>query len=284
MEYSHSNLSPEAQKLLLCLAPFSGFILRRFISEYSQQLQKLEQFKDYPFEQFDQAIQEAINWGLLSPIDENYPAILAIQPVLPYFLKNKLKEDDSITEGLQEGFKNHYRALAATYQQSMESKDAQKRQLGISISRLEYENLYNALQICLQKQDSITIFQCLERYLLSINDYQACLKLDELVCQTIVNYSAEAKEQKLGNDIIVAFGQRANNYFSTKQYEKARESYLETIKLIQTLDFIEEQDKQNFRATIYHQLGMVAQDLREYEQARQYYQQALDITIKYGDR
>ncbi len=66
VEYSHSNLSSEAQKLLLCLAPFSGFINRIFIPNYSQELQKLELFKDYPFEQFDNAIQEAINWGLLT--------------------------------------------------------------------------------------------------------------------------------------------------------------------------------------------------------------------------
>ena len=99
VEYSHSNLSPEAQKLLLCLAPFSGFIFRGAIPDYSKELQKLEQFQDYPFEQFDQAIQEAINWGLLSQ-DENSPALLTIQPVFPYFLKNKLKEDDSLNEGL----------------------------------------------------------------------------------------------------------------------------------------------------------------------------------------
>jgi tetratricopeptide (TPR) repeat protein len=33
-----------------------------------------------------------------------------------------------------------------------------------------------------------------------------------------------------------------------------------------------------------HQLGMVAQELREWEQARSYYQQALEIFIEYGDR
>ncbi len=283
VEYSHSNLSPEAQKLLLCLAPFSGFIFRGAIPDYSKELQKLEQFQDYPFEQFDQAIQEAINWGLLSQ-DENSPALLTIQPVFPYFLKNKLKEDDSLNEGLQEGFKNHYQSLASLYQQFMQSKDAQEKRLGIYFSRLEYENLYNALQICLQNQDSMNIYGCLATYLLAINDYQTCLKLEELICQTIVNYSAEAKEQKLGNGIIIVFFQRANSYYMTKQYLKARDSYLELIELLQTLDYIEEQEKQDFRAKIYHQLGMVAQEMREYQQARRYYQQALDLNIEFGAR
>ena len=97
---------------------------------------------------------------------------------------------------MREGFKNHYKWLASDYQTFIKSKDAQDRQIGIFYSRLEYENLYNGLQICLQKQESIEILECLETYLLAINDYQSCLKLDELVCETIVNYSAEAKEQK----------------------------------------------------------------------------------------
>ncbi|MEQ8996593.1 MAG: tetratricopeptide repeat protein [Coleofasciculus sp. B1-GNL1-01] len=37
-------------------------------------------------------------------------------------------------------------------------------------------------------------------------------------------------------------------------------------------------------ASTYGQLGNVAVELREYEQAKQYYQQALDIWIEFGDR
>jgi hypothetical protein len=68
VEYSHSNLSPDAQELLLCLAPFSGFIDRSDIPNYAEELQKLEPFKDYAFDKFDAAIQEAISWGLLSAL------------------------------------------------------------------------------------------------------------------------------------------------------------------------------------------------------------------------
>ena len=68
VEYSHSNLSQEAQRLLLCLAPFSGFIDRSDLPNYARQLQQLEPFQDYDFSLFDGAIQEAIHWGLLEPI------------------------------------------------------------------------------------------------------------------------------------------------------------------------------------------------------------------------
>ncbi|MEB3180163.1 MAG: CHAT domain-containing protein [Nostocaceae cyanobacterium] len=112
VEYSHSNLSADAQKLLLCLAPFSGFIHRCVLPNYIAELQKLEPFQNYAFDKFDEAIQEAINWGLLSGMNltpnltPNPPLLpgeglgvrlLTIQPVFPYFLKSKLETVDEAT-------------------------------------------------------------------------------------------------------------------------------------------------------------------------------------------
>ncbi|MCL1490492.1 MAG: CHAT domain-containing protein [Pseudanabaena sp. Salubria-1] len=147
VEYSHSNLSLDAQRLLICLAPFTGFINRDFISNYAEQLQKLEPFQDYDFANFDAAIQEAINWSLLEGMDEAN-RLLTIQPIFPYFLKTKLASlDEATRKALQEGFKNYYQGLAESYNQLMQSKDPQERQLGIFFCRLEYENLYNALLV-----------------------------------------------------------------------------------------------------------------------------------------
>ena len=38
------------------------------------------------------------------------------------------------------------------------------------------------------------------------------------------------------------------------------------------------------QASTYHQLGSVAEEQRQWEQAEQYYQQALQIKIEYNDR
>ncbi len=45
VEYSHSNLSPEAQKLLLCFAPFSSFIDRSEIPNYRRTTTKVRAIK-----------------------------------------------------------------------------------------------------------------------------------------------------------------------------------------------------------------------------------------------
>ncbi len=285
VEYSHSNLSSDAQKLLLCLAPFSGFIDRSDIPNYAEELQKLEPFQDYDFDKFDGAIQEAINWGLLSLINEDIPQLLQIQPVFPFFLKAKLAELDAATsEALQEGFKNHYIGLARSYNHYMESKEAQERQIGIFFCRLEYENLYHALQICLEKQETIYIFFCLFQYFYINNDIPSSLKLSEFVCNAQAAYPPEIRTGEIGLEIVMALGTLATCYLQTQNYPQAKASYLQIIELCQQLQGVETTQIKSALASTYHQLGYVAQQLREYNQARDYYQQALEIKIEFGDR
>ena len=284
VEYSHSNLSPEAQKLLICLAPFSGFIYRNIIPLYIGQLQELEPFKNYQFDKFDDAIKEAINWGLLSPMETGSP-LLTIQPVFPYFLKTKLATVDTATcEALQEGFKNHYLGLADYYEQLMKSKDAQERQLGIFFCKLEYENLYNGLQICLDKQESINIYFCLNEYFKLINNNPSNLKLAETVCKHLDNYSTAFIKSELGYQIPFAISNLANCQLQAQQYKESQKSYEKTLQIYDLLENEEEAQKQFGKAETYYGFGRVAQKLGEFEEARGYYQLALDIYIKYVDR
>ncbi|WP_242054574.1 tetratricopeptide repeat protein [Nostoc sp. FACHB-190] len=284
VEYSHSNLSPEAQKLLLCLAQFSKFIYTTGIPHYVQQLQSFEPLKDYPFDKFSDAIQEAINWGLLSPMDEE-SRLLTIQPVFPYFLKTKLDTLDEATHtALREGFKNHYQGLARSYNQLMDSKDAQERQLGIFFCRLEYENLYNALQICLEKQESISIYFCLDNYFELISDKQSNLKLAEDIYRFVEKYPLAFIQGENGDEIVGAIDLLAKSYLQNKQYQKAKQSYQKELDILENIKNIELRRKKLSIARTYHQLGRVAQELREFEEARRNYQQALDISIEYGDR
>jgi len=284
VEYSHSNLSLDAQKLLVCLAPFSGFIDLSFLSQYAEQLQQLAPFERYPFEQFGGAIGEAIN-GLLLPINADSPHLLTIQPVFPYFLKTKLNQLDGATrEALSEGFKNHYRGLAGYYNQLMNSKDPQEQQMGILFCKWEYENFYNALQICLEKQESISIYICLDNYLNLISDVQTCLKLSKFVCQTLEAYSLESVTSDIGFEIAEAYLKLGNCCLKTQDYSSARLTYLKRLESLQTLEALPNQQRQLAIATTYHNLGIVAEVLREFEQARTYCQQALQIYIEFDDR
>ncbi|TRU47331.1 MAG: tetratricopeptide repeat protein [Microcystis aeruginosa Ma_QC_Ch_20071001_S25] len=286
VEYSHSNLSEEAQKLLLCLAPFSGFIPRDVIPEYSQQLQQLELLQGYQFDQFDAAVEEAIHWGLLSPMSEEMPSFLTIQPIFPYFLKTKLKELAPETQAaIWEGFKNHYQGLASYYNNLLDSKNPQEKQWGILFCRWEYENLFNALQIALNQQESVlSIIACLHSYLKLTQDTQTNLKLLEFVLETFENYPPEAKQGQMALEIIATIVEAGSKYLQSKNYQKAKEIYQKSLELLKPISESYSQSKQSLQAVTLHQLGRVAQELREWEQARSYYRQALEIFIEYGAR
>jgi tetratricopeptide (TPR) repeat protein len=283
VEYSHSNLSPDAQRLLICLAPFTGFIDRALIPNYEKELQKLEPFQDYDFANFDAAIQEAINWGLLEGMDEAN-RMLTIQPIFPYFLKTKLASlDEATRKALQEGFKNHCQGLAGSYDRLMRSKDPQERQMGIFFCRLEYENLYNALQTCLANRETIEIFFCLDKYFEVTNDIQSQLKLSKFVVQEQEAYPLEICEGKIGLEIAFAIDRLATCYLQTKNHQKARELCQELVLLCQNLKGVTETQVKSAVAVAYFNLGRVAEELREFGEARQNYQQALAISIELGD-
>jgi len=285
VEYSHSNLSPDAQKLLLCLAPFSGVIFHhaKAIDNYKNELKKLEPFKDYPFDKFDAALEEAINWGLLSASQDD-TEFITIQPIFPYFLKAKLNElDEATREALQEGFKNHYIRLANFYEDYLESNEANQRKLGKLFFHLEYENLYNALVICLNKQEKVNIFFCLDQYLKLINHLPRKLELSQFVYEALETYPEEIKTGKIEEQIVLTLARLASSYLKTKNYLQARDYYQKGIELIQQLSDMQEKQRQLLFAKSYHQLGWVASELREWEEARSKYQQALAIYIEYND-
>jgi tetratricopeptide (TPR) repeat protein len=136
----------------------------------------------------------------------------------------------------------------------------------------------------LEKQESVDIFFCLDKYFELINDIQSGLKLSEFVCKAQEAYPSELRTGEIGLHIVMALDRLAVGYLQTQNYQKAKESYEKVVELTQELTGVEETQKQSVLASTYHQLGMVAQQLREYEQARAYYQQALDIFIEFGDR
>ena len=153
IDYSYNNLSKSAQKLLLLLAPFQGFICSHFIYQYSEELAKLKVFHNYNLKKLEDAITEAINWGLLCPINKDKPQILSIQPVLPYFLNSKLKEiDEETRKAVQKGFKTYYRNLSYLYAKLIVSENPLEKHWGKNYIEWEYENIYQSLQISLEEQ------------------------------------------------------------------------------------------------------------------------------------
>ena len=156
IDYSHSNLSPGAQQLLSCLAPFTSVVFENVLERYTHFLQQQSSLASLPFDQWTQVVQEVSNWGLLLP-DSQLPGVLRLQPTLPYFLRHRLNapEQQEKRLAIESAFQQLYDEYSHAINALLQSKEPQEQQLGLVMTHLEYENLVTTLTIALSHRHSI---------------------------------------------------------------------------------------------------------------------------------
>jgi tetratricopeptide (TPR) repeat protein len=308
IDYSFSNISPEAQSLLSCLAPFTSVIYIGALEKYTEQLRAQPALAHLPFDRWQTVLQEAADWGLLAPHPQA-PAFLQLQPIFPYFLRTRLSSpltptlsppgrgsvsppspsgrgdggEGEIRSSIQTAFRLHYDELGRALAQLLESKEAQEKQLGQALVSLEYENLMTTLNLALGAQVSILnpVF-ALSNYLDTTHDEKRGLELGQAVLARLQDYPAEKLAGQLGLEFAGVIDNIAKRQFSLKQYPAAEASYKKALELVNQLENEELRGKGS--ASVYHQLGYVAQEQRQWAQAEQYYQRALQIYIDFNDR
>jgi tetratricopeptide (TPR) repeat protein len=210
---------------------------------------------------------------------------LSIQPIFPYFLQARLQQaNEVIRDALRIGFQNHYRNLASSYKSWMSSKDSEEKQLGIFFCRLEYENLYAALQSCLEKQEEFSILFCLTDFFELTQDNSSLLTLMTITCQQLEAFSPDYLKKECGYQISFAFHRLANAHLAAKRFAEAKNFYRKAFDCYEQLTLTDRQQRLLWQSSAYHQLGRVAQELREWDDARHNYHQALAIFVEFGDR
>ena len=286
IDYSHSNLSPEAQQLLLCLAPFTSVIDQGMLENYTAQLRQQPALAALPFERWPEVLQEAANWGLLSP-DPDIPRFLRLQPIFPYFLRNRLDTADlsPLRAAVETAFRLHYDQVGNALYDLLQSKEPQERQVGQILTSLEYTNLSTALDLALAAQVSIlNLYLTLSTYLDSTQEQQRGLDLGQSVLKRLETYPSEKLTGMLGTELAVVIDDIAKRQLLLKNYKEAEALYRKALAiLLENKSYEADRIKQR-SASIYHQLGRVAEEQRQWEQAEAYYQQALQIKIEYQDR
>ncbi len=286
IDYSHSNLSPEAQQLLLCLAPFTSVIDTVVLNNYTTYLRQQPALASLPFERWQEVIREAQNWGLLSP-DPDIPRFLRLQPIFPYFLRNRLNEPGQaeVRSAIETAFRELYDEVGGELYGLLDSKDPQERQVGQMVTSLEYENLVTALDLALAARVSILKpYLALFHYLEDIQDLQRGLALSLDVRVHLESYPTDKLSGPLGDELVSVIDRVASCQLALKQYAAAEKSYQEALAIHLASKTYDEATFKKMNAGFYFQLGRVAQEQRQWQQAEQYYQQALHIYIQYNER
>jgi putative heme iron utilization protein len=110
IEYSHSNLAPEDQKMLMTLAPFTGVICQAFIDHYIEYLRQQPALAELPFHRFNEVMQRAQDWGLITT--DQMAGYLRLQPVLPYFLRIRLSQETEVQQAVENAYRTLYDDIA----------------------------------------------------------------------------------------------------------------------------------------------------------------------------
>ncbi len=286
IDYSYRNLSPEAQQELLCLAPFASVIHTGVIEQYIQQLQQQSALADLPLKRLPEVIQEAQNWGLLSP-DPDVPVYLHLQPTLSYFLHNRLNvpEQVAIKEAIETAFRQHYDGVGNALDNLLTSKEPQERLLGQVLTKLEYENLMAALDLSLNAQASILdVYRALNNYLDTTQDNKRGLALGKQTLQRLEQYPEEKLQGEFIDEFYGAIDNVAMRQLLLKQFAESEASYKKALATLMLNTKYDEKTTKRRSASIHHQLGIVAQEQRQWDQAENYFQQALKIKIEFEDR
>ena len=222
-------------------------------------------------------MQEAVPAGQVS--------IMTLQPVFTYFLKNKLNllEDKSAALDLDTAFISHYNGLAGLLFNLLNSKKAEERQMGVFLTKFEYENLLTTLEKLLNRQESILYpFNAISRFLELSNSHQDRLKFSEMVLKRFEAYPPEKLKGDLGMEFIAIVDLIGNSFDDIGQFEKAKTTFLKAIELYNNSEAKEKFHK--IIGMIYQNLGTVSRNLKVYNESQSYYQKALEIYIEFDDK
>jgi tetratricopeptide (TPR) repeat protein len=285
IDYSHSNLSPEAQQLLLCLAPFTSVVWQDMLEQYPDYMRQKPALATLPFDRWPEVLQEAQSWGLLSP-DPNIPGFLRLQPTLPYFLRSRLSalEQAEVRTAVETAFRDLYDQVGRMLYRLLDSKDPQQRQVGQLLTGLEYENLVHALNLALEAQASIEgPLDALGSYLEAMQDNRRGLELFQNALARLEKYSPEQLSGPLGVELVRLIGTIGNWQLDLKEYTAAEASYQKLLKVLLQLEHIESKVKNQLQVSTYGQLGKLANEQRQWDKAEQYFQQVLQVSIDSND-
>ena len=275
IEYSHGKLDPALQEALLLLAPFTAVIpFGPALDEYRNILLR-DSSVDITSADLADAVNEAARVGLASP----HPQLegwVQVLPVLPYFLRSRLRRNSQLQAATTQAHYQLYTTLGSQLHQLLITPgDPQARALGQAATRAEYANLTAALAHGLATSQLISaLILPLEEYLDQTQQQTARRQLLEDAIAGYPRPASEAQRFELAQLHNLA-GNAAITQYRLDDAKAHHETELELLKA--------NADKKS-QAITYHQLGRVAQEQDRLAEAEDAYRQALDIKLEYGDR
>jgi tetratricopeptide (TPR) repeat protein len=276
IEYSHGKLDESLQNSLLLLAPFTAVIpTEEALEHYQELLLQDEAIQELGHIDLATALDRAVAVGLASPHSQ-VSGICQVQPVLPYFLRSRLHNQPALRSAIDQAHYMLYRSMASSLDRLLQSgAEPQQRRLAQVITQAEYANLTTALNFGLHTRQPIdSIIGPLYEYLTHAQQHGT---ISQLLSQTIADYPDPATQrQQIELSYLYEFAGsaaiRMRRLDAAKEYERAA---------VRLLEAAGERQRQ---AALYHQLGLIAGEQRQFTESEASYHQALKIYLEFGQR
>ena len=291
ISYLYCYLSPEVQQMQLCLAPFNRTLRQEpTLILYLPYLQQQSVLVDLPFTYWLAMIQEAKNWGLLTP-NPDTPQVLHLQPSFSFFLQGRLDIPEQAKEkqAIETAFMLLYEQISNSIYLQLSSEDQNISRTAQNLAKLECPNIEAALHLGLREQVSIYWpFQALFKHYDIDRDTNnsatdSALKLAQTILNSMEEYSPEIREGSLCRDYIRVISKVAFQQAIIHQYSEAKLTYLQVLSSLPRLKCLNEYEHNKWEADTYLELGNLAFDQNQFSDAERYYKQALQIKEKLDD-
>ena len=283
IEYSHSNIAPEKQELLLCLAPFTSVVNRMYFEKYIEELKKHDALAHLRHELWDEVFTESAGRGLMSQHEEL--PVYHLQPILPYFLKTEWQKSErsDFKQAVQTAFLNHFTNVSDYINQLIRSNDSDTRSKGIFLTEVDFENIDSCLNYAFNSKSSFYgPYSLLVKYYKETKNSEARLNLGTKVLKEKEKYSSGFLTSINGTEFLTALDDIAYCHFELKNFDEAENFYEQALKLIDENQNLEKSHAELLKASIYQQIGIVAQGKFDLNKAENYYLRALATFTKYG--
>jgi tetratricopeptide (TPR) repeat protein len=284
IEYSYGKLDPRLQKAILLLAPFTATIPVPLMDNYARILSRQDGAPPVDAADLTGAVDELRRVGLVSAHPAGIGGWMQIVPILPYFLRGRLRDDDALRDALDQAHLLSFAGFGVQLDEMLTGRDPRQQALGRDLVEADYANLTAAVGYG-QRTGKLTlsIVRVLSHYLEQTQQADALRRLLE----NAITEQSPAEDLLLRWQLIDLHDLAGKAALEDLRLDDAQTHYTTELVLREKLSAEEIGtlgESAGHLAGIYHQLGMVALRKRNFEQAEQYYKKALDLKLKTGTR
>jgi len=286
VSYIYCPIDNESYDVIMSVSFFSHVICQDILDRYQENLQMYLDWDFLTTDKLMNTIQDMIQMKMIriNPHDSNFWSIHPIVPLLTHnqWFRNN-PDHEHMIKGIKAAFLETYDIVGHVLFKFLKSKAFDQNLLGQWITTLELDNLMKALHIGLDRKVSFNSFLLPILFMLDLRqNYQSGIELSKRIFSEMEFYSPIELSGTVGYDFVGLIEGIGRRLILTKKFQDAEIFYEKAIQLFMDLSLHDNRQKKLLSAGLYHQLGISAQEQRQWQKAEKYFNIAIQINNQFN--